>query len=97
MKLFTKVELAGEKGVGVFIVLRCGNYERAVENFPVRLGSYYWDNEMDWTCRTDGSNENCIKKFRKKIEGMSDLRKTFQQFSICYAAYSVFSPETYSY
>jgi hypothetical protein len=41
----------------------------------------------------DGSNETLIQQFSKKLEGMSDLRITFNQFGFCYAAYSVFSPQ----
>jgi len=41
----------------------------------------------------NGSNENLIQQFSKKLEGMSDLRITFNQFGFCYAAYSVFSPK----
>jgi len=44
-----------------------------------------------------GSNEKLIQKFGKKLEGMSDLRITFNQFYFCYPSYSVFSTEIYSY
>jgi len=69
----------------------------AVEIFPIRLGSLYWDNDLDWTCRMDESNENLIQQSSKKLEGLRDPRITCKQFGLCYAAYSIFSPEIYSY
>ena len=45
----------------------------------------------------DGSNKNLIQQFSKKLEGISFLRIPIKQFGICYAAYSVFSPEIYIY
>ena len=65
--------------------------------FPISLGSLYWENELYWTCRMDESNENLIQQFSRKLEGMSVLRKTFKQSGSCYAEYSFFSTEIYSY
>jgi len=45
----------------------------------------------------DESNENLIQQFSKKLEGLSGLMITFKQFSYCYAEYSFFSIEIYSF
>jgi len=45
----------------------------------------------------DECNENLIQQFSKKLEGMSGLRMTFKQFGLCYAEYSFFNTEIYSY
>jgi len=89
--------VCARRSCGMFIVLRWRNKERGSEIFPIRLGSLYWENDLYWTCRMDGSNENPIQQFSGKLEGMRHLRITFKHFGFCYAAYSVFSPEIYSY
>jgi len=83
--MFTNFEFSREEIVVVFIVLKWGNSESAVEN------------ELHWTCRMDECNENLIQQFSKKLEGMSGLRMTFKQFGLCYAEYSFFNTEIYSY
>jgi len=45
----------------------------------------------------DGSNENLIHQFSRKLEGMIHPRVTFKQFGFGYAAYSVFSQIIYFY
>jgi hypothetical protein len=61
------------------------------------LGLLYWENELQWTCRMDESNEKVIQQLSRKLEGGIHLRITFKHFGFCYAAYTAFILEIYSY